>query len=147
MSLWFKREGGRERNLDSQEGGREREGGRGREREGRAFTVAAVTVAAAACSVQQPPAPRLRRAVTGLGLNATPYRPRGSASQTRRTAGAVFQVREWKAHETTGVVQSELAYRRGHARPAPQHDSGHPTNLGFSLHLNTVSTMMDEFDG
>ena len=33
-------------------------GGGRREREGRAFTVAAVTVAAAACSLPQPPAPR-----------------------------------------------------------------------------------------
>ena len=42
--------------------GRQREGGR----EGRPFTVAAVTVAAAACSVQQPSAPRSRHAAPSL---------------------------------------------------------------------------------
>ena len=54
------REGGRGREWGERVGGKEAEGGR--ETEGRAFTVAAVTVAAAACSALQPPAPRSRHA-------------------------------------------------------------------------------------
>ena len=97
VTMWRERDVG----VGARGGWEGREGGR--EREGRTFTVAAVTVAAAACSVPQPPAPRSRRAVTGLGLNATPYRARGSASQTRQTAGAVFQ-----AEPATESSQSRL---------------------------------------
>ena len=119
------REGGREGRREREggrEGGRDREGGR----EGRAFTVTAVTVAAAACSAPQQPAQRSRHAVPSrsstmsFGLGRPGPRARLN-SEARRLSNSAQGARDRNSGARPCVHERARAYgsAHGHGRIGP----------------------------